>query len=84
MSFIHPVHALEQAKASGHIDNPEDLIASIAEKVQQRQNMRLQNQQNSKNNPKLQVVLHIYIECYIHSLSFVNTGIVHKYLGNIV
>ncbi len=51
------VHALEQAKASGSIDNPEDLIASIAEKVHQRQNLRIQNQQNSKNSPRLQVIV---------------------------
>lgn len=50
------VHALEQAKATGStIDNPEDLIASIAEKVQQRQKMKLQNQ--PKTTPKLQVCM---------------------------
>ena len=69
--LFYLVHALEQAKASGSsIDNPEDLIASIADKVQQRQSLRIQNQQNSKNNPKLQVAVlltkrNIIISCIV-------------------
>lgn len=46
------VVALEQAKKIGSSENQEDLLASVAAKVQQRQTVR---QQQSKANPKVQV-----------------------------
>ena len=51
--YLFSVNALEQAKSMGNIENPEELIASIAEKVQQRQTVR--QQQNNKSGPKVQV-----------------------------
>ena len=53
VNYLFSVNALEQAKSMGNIENPEELIASIAEKVQQRQTVR--QQQNNKSGPKIQV-----------------------------
>ena len=50
VNYLFSVNALEQAKSMGNIENPEELIASIAEKVQQRQTVR--QQQNNKVAPK--------------------------------
>ena len=56
------MNALEQAQEIGSSENPEDLIASIAEKVQQRQSLRQQQQQQQQqqqpsftNKSKVQV-----------------------------
>lgn len=57
--YILIVNGLEQAQETGALSSPEDLIASIAEKVQQRQLLRQQQQQQANSNKanKVQVRL---------------------------
>ncbi|XP_019849704.1 PREDICTED: uncharacterized protein LOC100634141, partial [Amphimedon queenslandica] len=51
------VNGLEQAQETGALSSPEDLIASIAEKVQQRQLLRQQQQQQANSNKANKVQL---------------------------
>lgn len=56
--FVFAVQALERAKSMGTVENVEELLMVVAERVKERQRQKLQFQ---KNNNSAQVFSLLYI-----------------------